>query len=206
MNAIRVFIVDDHHMVVEGIRSLLREESSIEFAGSASNASSCLSFLRQMQPDVVLMDINLPDVDGTELCRQVKLLYPQVFVLGLSTFNQQSMINRMLENGASGYLLKNAGRNELMEAIESVVRGKVYLSFEAASAIRKKTHNGLPELTRREREVLALIAEGCTNIEIGDRLFISTSTVDTHRKNLLVKLDARNTAALIKIAVDHQLI
>ena len=193
-------------MVVEGIRSLLEGEPAIEFAGSASNASSCLSFLRQQQPDVVLMDINLPDVSGTDLCKEVKTLYPNVFVLGLSTFNQQSIIKHMLDNGASGYLLKNASGEEIREAIQTVMKGKVYLSFDAAAAIRQKESGDGPMLTRREREVLVLIAEGCTNHEIGERLFISTSTVDTHRKNLLVKLDARNTAALVKIAMDKKLI
>ena len=206
MQTIKVFIVDDHYMVVEGIRSLLQAEESIELVGSASNASSCLAFLRQQLPDIILMDINLPDVQGTELCKQVKALYPQVFVLGLSTFNQQSLINKMLENGASGYLLKNATRQEMMEAIQAVLRGKVYLSFEAASAIRQRENSGLPVLTRREKEVLSLVAEGCTNHEIAEKLFISSSTVDTHRKNLLLKMDARNTAALVKIAMDNQLI
>jgi len=206
MNAVKIFIVDDHYMVVEGIRSLLQNEPNIEFVGSAANASSCLAFLRQLQPDVILMDINLPYIEGTELCKQVKQAYPRVFILGLSTFNQPSLINKMMDNGASGYLLKNASLQEMMEAIRIVMTGKTYLSFEVASAMRKKTGNGAPMLTRREKEVLALIADGCTNIEIAGRLFVSTTTVDTHRKNLLLKLEARNTASLVKIAMEKKMI
>jgi DNA-binding NarL/FixJ family response regulator len=152
------------------------------------------------------MDINLPDIEGTELCKQVKQAYPRVFILGLSTFNQPSLIHKMMDNGASGYLLKNASLQEMMEAIRTVMTGKTYLSFEVASAMRKKTGNGVPMLTRREKEVLVLIADGCTNIEIAGRLFVSTTTVDTHRKNLLLKLEARNTASLVKIAMDKKLI
>ncbi|HMP94711.1 MAG TPA: response regulator transcription factor [Phnomibacter sp.] len=206
MHRIQLFVVDDHYMVVEGIRILLQQEEDFEFIGSASNAASCLAFLRTHAPDVILMDINLPDIDGTELCKQVKTLYPGIFVLGLSTFNQQSLIAKMLENGASGYLLKNAGREELHEAIKQVLRGKTYLSFEAASAMRQKQATELPVLTRREKEVLQLIAEGSTNIEIAEKLYLSPSTVDTHRKNLLLKLQAKNTAALVKLAVENKLL
>lgn len=204
--AITLFIVDDHYMVVEGIRSLMQAEQGIEWIGHASTSASCLAFLQSRRPDVLLMDINLPDQSGIELCRQVKALYPEVFVIGLSTFNQLSFIQKMLESGASGYLLKNAGSREIMLAIDTVMHGRQYLSVEAASVVRQSAQNGLPMLTRREKEVLQMIAEGLTNIEIADRLYVSASTVDTHRKNLLQKLHAKNTAALVKIAMDHQML
>ena len=203
--AIKVFIVDDHYMVVEGIRSLLQNEKNIEWMGHAMNAESCLAFLRQQKPDVILMDISMPDKSGIELCKEVKETYPSVFVIGLSTFNQQSFIQKMIDNGASGYVLKNATQEELMEAITIVMKGKIYLGEEAAQVLRKQEANGVI-LTRREKEVLELIAEGMTNIEIGQKLFISTTTVDTHRKNLLVKLTAKNTAELVKLAFLHKLI
>src|SRR5688572_854424 len=199
--ATRVFIVDDHYMVIEGIRSLLQDEKNIEWTGHASNASSCRAFLQQHQPDIILMDINLPDGNGIDLCKEVKQKYPSVFVIGLSTFNQQSFIQKMMENGASGYVLKNATREELTKAIETVIKGKTYLSEEASQTLRKETTNIV--LTRREKEVLELIAEGMTNAVIAQKLFISVTTVDTHRKNLLAKLEAKNTAALIKIAVQQ---
>ncbi|HQX95472.1 MAG: response regulator transcription factor [Chitinophagaceae bacterium] len=204
--AIKVFIVDDHYMVIEGIRSLLQNEKGIDWAGHATNASSCLAFLQQQQPDVILMDINLPDKSGIDLCKEVKERYPSVFIIGLSTFNQQSFIQKMIDNGASGYVLKNATQAELMEAIEIVASGKNFLSNEAALSLRSKDNNDAPVITRREKEVLELIAEGMTNNEVAQKLFISPSTVDTHRKNLLVKFDAKNTASLIRLAAQHQLI
>ncbi len=204
--SIKLFIVDDHYMVIEGIHSLLQNEKDIEWMGHAANAASCLAFLQQQQPDIILMDINLPDKSGIDLCEEVKQKYPGVFVLGLSTFNQQSFIEKMMNNGASGYVIKNATRQELMEAIHTVVKGKQYLSFEAAVALRKPDGSNIPVITRREKEVLELIAEGMTNNEIAVKLYISSTTVDTHRKNLLTKLEAKNTASLIRIAAQLKLI
>ncbi|HEY3402321.1 MAG TPA: response regulator transcription factor [Ohtaekwangia sp.] len=204
---ISVFIVDDHSMVVEGIRSLLAQDNSITFAGHAASAADCLEQLIQEVPDVILMDINLPDKSGIELCKEVKKLYPQVYILGLSTFNQQSFINSMMDFGASGYLVKNASQEELLEAIHTVVKGVKYLSEDAAAMVRSKSdHNTLPVITRREKEVLVLIAEGLTNAEIADKLFISVTTVDSHRKNLLAKFNTRNTASLVRLAMLDQLI
>ncbi|MBK9569149.1 MAG: response regulator transcription factor [Chitinophagaceae bacterium] len=200
-----VFIVDDHYMVIEGIRSLLQNEKGIEWAGHATNAASCLSFLQNQLPDVILMDISMPDKSGIDLCKEVKEKYPSVFIIGLSTFNQQSFLQKMLDNGASGYVLKNATQAELMEAIELVAKGKTYLSDEVSKVLRKQNDAHIV-LTRREKEVLELIAGGLTNIEIGDKLFISSSTVDTHRKNLLAKFQAKNTASLIRIASQMEFI
>jgi DNA-binding NarL/FixJ family response regulator len=203
---IKVFIVDDHFMVVEGIRSLLQQEAGIDLIGHAMSTESCLSFLQQHQPDVILMDINLADKSGIDLCADVKQQYPGIFILGLSTFNQQSFIRKMIDNGASGYVLKNVTREELVEAISNIVKGKVYLSHEAARSLRAAEEPGLPVLTRREKEVLQLIAEGLTNNEVAEKLFISPTTVDTHRKSLLSKLNAKNTASLVRIATQLQLI
>jgi len=200
-----VFIVDDHYMVIEGIRSLLQNEKGIEWMGHAMNAASCLAFLQKQQPDVILMDINLPDKSGIDLCKEVKEKYPSVFIIGLSTFNQQSFIQKMMENGASGYVLKNATQEELTEAIGTVIKGKLYLSEEASLTLRKEDATTIV-LTRREKEVLELIANGMTNAEIAKKLFISVTTVDTHRKNLLAKLEAKNTASLVRIATQRQLI
>ena len=202
---IKVFIVDDHYMVIEGIRSLLQNEKDIEWTGHAMNAASCLAFLKQQLPDVILMDINLPDQSGIELCKEVRLIYPSIFVIGLSTFNQQSFIQKMMDNGASGYVLKNATQEELMEAIGTVAKGKSFLSDEASQALRKDESFHIV-LTRREKEVLELIAEGMTNAEIAKQLFIGITTVDTHRKNLLAKFEAKNTASLVRIASQLHLI
>lgn len=201
----KVFIVDDHYMVIEGIRSLLQNEKDVEWMGHAMNASSCLAFLQQQLPDVILMDISLPDKSGIDLCKEVKDNYPSVFIIGLSTFNQQSFIEKMMANGASGYVLKNATQEELIEAIAVVSGGKTYLSFEAGQSLKRTKDNAIV-LTRREKEILGLIASGMTNNEIAARLFVSSTTVDTHRKNLLAKFDVKNTASLIKMAVQLELI
>jgi DNA-binding NarL/FixJ family response regulator len=200
-----VFIVDDHYMVIEGIRSLLHNEKGIDWMGHATNAASCLSFLRQQQPDILFMDVNLPDKSGTDLCKEVKDLYPSIMILGLSTFNQQVIIRNMMDNGASGYVLKNATKEELLEAMHAVLRGKTYLSLEASLSLKANTGNQ-PLITRREKEVLQLIAEGLTNVEISEKLFISVPTVNTHRKSLLAKFDVKNTATLISKAIRMGLI
>lgn len=191
-----IFIVDDHYMVIEGIRSLLQNEKNIDWMGHATSASSCMGFLKMQQPDVILMDVNLPDKNGIELCKEVKHLYPSVFVLGLSTFNQQTVIEDMMKSGASGYVLKNATKEELLESISAVIKGKIYFSFEAGLSLREPKQKQ-PLITRREKEVLRLIAEGLTNAEISEKLFISIPTVNTHRKSLLEKFEAKNTAILI---------
>ncbi len=202
----KVFVTDDHYMVIEGLRSLLQNEITIEWLGHASNAESCLAFLKKQLPDVILMDINMPGKSGIELCKEVKEKYPSVYIIGLSTFNQQSFIKKMMDNGASGYLLKNATKEELIEAIGVVSVGRSYLSAEAGLALRKFAESGTPVITRREKEVLVLIADGLTNVEIAQKLFISTTTVDSHRKNLLTKFEVKNTASLIKMAAQFQLL
>lgn len=205
--AISIFIVDDHYMVIEGIRSLFQHEKNVEWLGHATNAASCLAFLKQQLPDIILLDINLPDKSGIELCKEIKTLYPAVYVIGLSTFNQQSFIEKMMANGASGYVLKNATQKELMDSLETVMKGKTFLTHEVAQMLRNnEAADDAPVLTRREKEVLELIAEGLTNNEMGERLFVSPSTIDTHRKNLLMKLNAKNTAELVKLALVKKLI
>jgi DNA-binding NarL/FixJ family response regulator len=204
--AVKIFITDDHYMIIEGIRSLLMGDEAIEWTGHATNAESCLAFLQQQQPDVILMDINLPDKSGIDLCKEVKSLYPGIRIIALSSFNQQSFIQKMIDNGASGYVLKNATKEALKEAIESVMVGGIFLSPEVATTIEKAKDSGIPVITKREKEVLILISEGLTNSAIAEKLFVSVTTVDTHRKNLLSKFEAKNTATLIKMASQFQFI
>ncbi len=208
MKKIKVFIVDDHYMVIEGIKSLLLSDPDIEFIGHASTAISCLSYLEHNEPDILLLDISLPDMSGIELCLEIRKIYPTIRIIGLSTFNQHSFIEKMMENGAMGYVLKNATKQELSLAIKNVFHGQKYLSYEASLTL-KETHmasGDAPLLTRREKEILELISEGMTNPEIADKIFVSVSTVDTHRKNLLAKFKVKNTASLIKIAAQNKLI
>jgi DNA-binding NarL/FixJ family response regulator len=206
MKRIKVFIVDDHYMVIEGIRTMLQDEADFELIGHASNTSSCLSFIKNSLPDIILMDISMPGKSGVELCKEVRETYPSVFVIGLSTFNQFTFIDAMMENGASGYLLKNAGKEEITRAIKEVAKGKTYMSDEASFTLKHAAHQDSPVLTRRENEILRLIADGLTNPEIAQKLFLSLSTVDTHRKSLMRKLNIKNTALLIRYAVDHKII
>jgi len=185
---IRVFIVDDHPVVIEGIHSLLQHEPDIEWVGQAKNAQSCLGYFVNNTADVVLMDISMPDMDGTELCAIMKEKYPGIFILGLSTFNQGLYIKKMMENGASGGIFFN---------------GEV---GEALTAYQRSSRTELPMLTNREKEILELIAEGFTNPQIAEKIFLSPFTVDTHRKNLLAKMNVKNTASLIRLAVEQKLI
>jgi DNA-binding NarL/FixJ family response regulator len=206
---IRVFIVDDHPVVIEGIHSLLKNEKDIEWVGHAMNAKSCLGFFVGNTADVVLMDISMPDTSGIELCAAMKEKYPGIFILGLSTFNQGLYIKKMMENGASGYILKNSSKEELIKAIHSIYEGNIFFNGEvgqALTAYQKSSITEMPILTRREKEILELIAEGYTNSQIAGKIFLSQFTVDTHRKNLLAKLNVRNTASLIRLAVEQKLI
>lgn len=203
---VKLFIVDDHFMVIEGIKAMLQNEPDLEWIGHAYNADTCLSFLRHQLPDVLLMDINLPDKSGIDLCKEVNEKYDTVRVIGLSTFNQLSYISKMLDHGAAGYLLKNATKQEILAAIHTVMQGKEYLSAEASDMLKKPNLNEAPTLTRREIEVLQLIAEGMTNAEMAEKLFVSTTTIDTHRKHLLEKFHAKNTAALIMAAAQMKFV
>jgi DNA-binding NarL/FixJ family response regulator len=204
---IRVFIIDDHQMIIEGIHSLLQDESDIEWLGSAKSPDELLSFLRKRQPDILLMDINLPQKSGLDLCKEVKEKYPAIYIIGLSTSDQPSVIRKMRENGASGYLLKDASKKEIIEALKQVNKGKEYVNFSVATALKRNAPNNLlPALTKREKQILELIAEGQTNHEIADALFLNVTTIDSHRKNMLTKFNVKNTAALIKMAVSNHLI
>ncbi len=206
---IRVFIVDDHPVVIEGIHSLLQNEKDMAWMGHAMNAASCLGFFVNNTADVVLMDISKPGMDGVELCAVMKEKYPGIMILGLSSFNQGLYIKKMVENGASGYILKNSSKEELIKAIHAVHEGCIYFSGEVGMALKeyqKSEKNDLRLLTPREKEVLELIAQGYTNPQIAEKIFLSPFTVDSHRKNLLAKLGVKNTASLIRLAVEKKLI
>jgi DNA-binding NarL/FixJ family response regulator len=207
--AIKVFIIDDHPMVVAGLHSLLGRLENIEVAGAVSNAFDAIPFLKKNKTDVILLDINLPDISGIDLCKKIHKEFPEIKILAISTFSERSYISRMIENGASGYLIKSASADEIAEAIETVLKGKIYLSVSMehiAKPLSIIPSNNLPALTKREKEILQLISEGLTNNQIAEQLFISPLTVDSHRKNLLTKLNVNNTASLIKLAVQNGLI
>lgn len=201
----KIFIVDDHPMVIEGFKTLLSQNESITIVGTAINAFEAISFITKNEVDIAFIDINLPDINGIELCRKIKTEFPSILCLALSTFNDRSYVSKMIENGASGYLLKNSSKEEFYKAIDEVSRGNMYFNVDYQTQNTSK-YNQIPIITRREKEVLVLIAEGLTNQQIADKLFISITTVSSHRQNLMLKLEANNTASLIKNAVKFELV
>ncbi len=203
----KIMIVEDHPVVVEGLKKLLLDAGIAELCLTASDGRECLLFLMSFQPDVILLDINLPDINGIDLCKTIKTKYPNYKVLAISSFNERSYITHMIQNGASGYVLKNASEDEIIEAVKTIHEGGSYLADDVKEILNEKDKStDIPLLTNREKEVLQLLADGFTNKEIGDKLFISPLTVDSHRKNLIMKLEAKNTPSLIKIAISKNLI
>lgn len=200
-----VFIIDDHPVVVEGIRRLIENSGEARVIGVAGTGKACLDFLKWEKPDVILLDINLPDISGIDLCKTIKAKHKDAKVLALTTFRERSCITNMMKNGADGYLLKNSDTDEIITAISEVYKGNKYLCDDARELLDKPSSNEIL-ITNREKEVLRYIADGHTNLEIAEMLFISPLTVDSHRKNLITKLEARNTASLIKIALERGVI
>ena len=198
--AVKILIVDDHPMVVEGLKSLLTDVEGITVVGTASNAFDTIAFLKNNEADVAFLDINLPDISGIDLCKKIKEQFPEVKSLALSTFSERAYVSRMIQNGACGYLIKSSSKEEILEAIRQVQAGGYYMNVNFDQNTTSSTPKNIPFLTRREKEVLALIAEGLTNPQIADQLFVSVTTVNTHRANLLMKFEVSNTASLIKVA------
>ncbi|MEZ4888633.1 MAG: response regulator transcription factor [Chitinophagales bacterium] len=211
---IKVIVADDHKMIRHGIISLLKEETDILVIGEADNGKEVILLLQKKMADIVLMDIDMGDYNGIDATKQITKLYPDVKVLIVSMYSDLSYITKAFEAGAKGYLLKNAGKNEMLKAIDLLMRGETYCSTEVSAKLvahlqgkisNKKKQEGIP-LTRREMEVLKLIAAEYSNPEIAEELFISIRTVDTHRRNLLTKLGAKNTAGLVKYAIKYGLV
>ncbi|OYW20607.1 MAG: DNA-binding response regulator [Sphingobacteriales bacterium 12-47-4] len=207
MDKINVLVVDDHPMVLEGMRSMLSQISFVNLKGTVQTAFDAMAKLKLEAVDIVITDINMPEVSGIELALKIRKEFPSVKVIAMSTFKERSYISQMIQNGASGYLVKSASREEIEEAILSVHEGKLYMSLDInLSAADKQEMNNLPVLSSREKEVLVLIADGLTNPQIASKLFISLHTVDSHRKNLLTKFQVNNTAGLIKLAAKFNMI
>lgn len=207
MDKIKVLVVDDHPMVLEGMRSMLQQITFVTVAGTVSNAYEAIEHIKLTIPDIVITDINMPEINGIELSLKIKKEFPQVKIIAMSTFKERSYISQMIQNGASGYLVKSASKEEIEEAILSVYEGKLYMSLDInLSSSDKLELNNIPVLSSREKEVLQLIADGMTNPQIAAKLFLSMHTVDSHRKNLLTKFAVNNTASLIKMAAKYNLV
>lgn len=207
MDKIRLLVVDDHPMVLEGMKSMLQQISFVDLCGMAADAYAAMEMIKKETPHIVITDINMPEISGIELALKIRHEFPDVKVIAMSTFKERSYISQMIQNGAAGYLVKSASREEIEEAILSVHEGKLYMSLDINLSPADKTElNNIPVLSTREKEVLLLIADGLTNPQIAAKLFISLHTVDSHRKNLLTKFGVNNTAGLIKIAVRNNMI
>ena len=208
---IRVIIADDHNLVRQGFKALLEELDFVELLGEASDGKQVLQLLRKTNgADVVVMDVDMPILGGIETLELIGKEFFSVKVIMLTMLNNKEMIKKCVDKGAKGFLFKNASMDELAQAIKKVASGQSYFSGDVALTLLNKTPKGsdqaLQSLTEREIEILKLIAEGFSSNEIGQKIFISPRTVDTHRNNLIHKLQVNGVAGLVRFAVEHKLI
>jgi two-component system, NarL family, response regulator NreC len=216
MNRVRVLIVDDHAVVRAGLRMLLSADPDMDIVGEAGDGAQALRITRDLSPDVVLMDISMPDMNGIEATRRIKASYPGVAVLALTMHEDDQYFFEMLAAGASGYVPKRAAPNDLVAAIHAVKNGGVFLFPSVARLLVKDylqrvedeggTGRPFDALTDREREVLVCIAQGETNQQIADRLSISIKTVNRHRENIMGKLNLHSRVELVHYAIERGLI
>ncbi len=208
----KILLVDDHPLVRDGIQTMLKDETSLQLIGSSKTAAEALAFLSNEEPDVILLDISLPDMDGLQLCEKIRLKNKSTKIIGLTSTNEAGIITGLLQRGGNGYLLKNMERADLLEAIQTVLKGRVYLSEAANDKVLEQFQHGKSAtdvevlLTRREKEILQLLSDGLKGPQIAEKLFLSPLTVETHRKNLLRKFNANSVQLLLKSARDAGLL
>ena len=205
-NKTTIALVDDHPIVMEGLARLLEKEENIHVAGRFTTGREFLDYLSDTSLHVVLLDITLPDISGIELCKKTKEIAPATIVLALSNHHNRGIIMEMLQNGASGYLLKNATLEELITCINEALNGQIAFSQavkEIIAAPQLNSFRELARLTTREKEILGMLASGKTTTEMAAQLFISKHTIESHRKNLLQKFKAKNVAELIRAATQQ---
>ncbi len=197
---IQVHITDDHKMLVEGLRTAINESDIAHISGISHTLSACRDALESVHPDVLLLDISMPDGNGLDFCDEIHRRYPTIKILMLTSYDEFTLVNRAITAGASGYILKNALSEEVVQGIEAVMTGNTYFSKEIERLMKKRTNDSI-WLTKREQELLRYIVEGYTNQEIADKMFLSIETIKTYRKNLTQKLGSKNTAELVRIAM-----
>ena len=210
---IQVLVIDDHQLIINGLKSILQDEEDVAFAGGANNMDEAMAFLKQFPVNVVLTDISMPGTSGIEITRKIKELYPEIQVLALTMHEDITMISNMIEAGASGYILKRSNMNEILDAVRVVAEKGKYLSRDVQSILMdnlgsKEAVNEMPantpaSLTSREKEILKLIAKELNNEEIAHKLFISERTVETHRRNIFTKTKTKSIVGLIKYAIKY---
>ena len=211
-NPIKIIIADDHQMFLEGICSLLQNTPEVKVMDTALNGSEVIEKIKTADVDIVVTDINMPEFDGIALSKHIKKHHPGIKILILSTHNDAEMIGKCIQNEVDGYLLKNAEKEELLKALHTIAGGEKYFGQEVKNEYMNNVFSASKEkdvvfqLSRREKEILKYITMEYTTQEIADTLFISQNTVNTHRKNMLSKINAKNTAGLVKYAMQHGLL
>lgn len=206
---IKIMITDDHPMVVEGLKNALTIEEDFEIIDCFTDGASTFEGLVHTTPDILILDINLPDINSVEHVAKLKALHPDMKIIALSVHNEYAVINSILSEGASGYIQKNAAGHEIIAGIHQVYLGKKFLCSQTQQVIEKKTSDELrsvPKITRREKEILQAAAKGLTTPQIADLLFISPHTVESHRKNLIEKFKVKNLTTVIKLALEYGLV
>lgn len=204
-----IAIVDDHSLILQGLVSLLDRIKTYEVTATFTKGTDLIAFLETEPVDIVLLDISLPDINGIDLCLEIKRIAPNVIILGLSNHTERSVILQLMQNGASGYLLKNIDIVELEKCLDQAVSKQMVFSAAVQEIIANPISSDLPllpKLTKRETEILKLIAMGKTSIQIADELFLSPLTIETHRKRMMSKFKTKNMMSLIKIATENKLI
>ena len=208
--AIKLIIADDHQLFREGLVKLLSNSDDIEIIAQAENGKDVIQKAKELKPDIVLMDIGMPEINGIEACRIIRDENPKIYVLALSMHEEKEYIKDILDAGASGYILKNSTYDQLTQAIRSVHKGNKYLSEKVTEIIIQDylndTNDEIEKLSKREFEILKLFAEGKSSREIAEGLFISIKTVGTHKQHILKKLDLKTNADMVKYALKSGII
>lgn len=209
ISEIKVVIVDDHPIVVEGLKKVLESQSDIKIVGCFNNGKETLSFLTKNAVDLLLLDRNISDFSGMELCKEIRALYPDMTLLMLTNRSEKGIILQSIEQGVNGYLLKSISIDLLIHSIREVISGQLTFCREVDSILREPTNSvgsEISKLTNRERQILKMVSEGKTSNVIAQELNLSSLTVDTHRKNILNKCKAKNVAELTKMAIQQGMV
>jgi DNA-binding NarL/FixJ family response regulator len=206
---IKIVIADDHRVMLDGIRAMLRDVEDFEIVADALNGEELVAMVNAYQPDVVLTDIQMPVMDGIEAAKRIREKNPAVKIIALTMLNESMFIRRMLEAGVAGYVIKTVDKDELIRVIRKVAQGEKHFSEEVAAQLMNgfssTSSSPVDVLTRREKEILALIAKGLTDKEIAEKIFLSSLTVITHRKNILSKLGLKNKVEIARFALENGL-
>lgn len=210
---IQILLTDDHQLMREGIKLILQGREDLEVVGEAANGREAVDFVKNQHVDIVLLDLNMPEMNGIEACKEIKKIRPEARVIILSMISESRMVQNLMKYGASGYLLKNSGQDEIIQAIQEVHAGKHHFDQEIIAMMlypdqqkRVKDQGLHPSLSRREKEILQLIIDEHTTAEIAEKLFISFGTAESHRRNMISKLGVRNTAGLVSAAYKYGLL